>query len=173
MIILRQNEKLIKIIRRHWIFVAPTIVFWVIFVVALGAIKFFIAFDLWGYWFWLMAVIAAVILLTILRKYYLWRANVLVITDQRVVENEQKGFFSKTVTELLFKDILEISYSKNGLNASLYNYGDIRIRTASEDDLIVPKIPDPGQVVEVINQTRLGFAEQNFGGQTRQGQPNA
>jgi hypothetical protein len=80
--------------------------------------------------------------------------DALIITDQRVVENEQRGFFSKTVTELLYRDILEISYSKEGMSSSLYNYGDIKIRTASENELVFEKIPNPAEVVEVINRIR-------------------
>ena len=48
-------------------------------------------------------VFAVLVTMVVLYKYYIWRNNVLIITNQRVVENEQYGFFSKTVTELYTK----------------------------------------------------------------------
>ena len=79
----------------------------------------------------------------------------MVITDQRVVKNDQRGFFSQTVTELLYRDILEISYDKNGMGASMYNYGDIKIRTASENEIVIAGIAKPEEVVEMINKARV------------------
>lgn len=151
---LRQDEKLIKSVRRHWVFLMLSMAGWLAFLIILLILKFYSKFDLWGYWWQGLSIVAFIILLIVLRKYYLWKNNTLVITDKRVVKNEQYGIFSKTVTELLFSDILEIAYHKMGLNGTMFNYGDVEIRTASENDIIISGIPNPENIVEAINHSR-------------------
>ncbi len=153
-IILRQNENLVKIVRKHAIFVLPVFFTWPWLVVALILIRYLIHFDFFGYWPPVLAFAVLLVLLVVLYRFFIWRMDALIITNQRVVENEQRGLFSKTVTELLYRDILEISYNKEGMNASLYNYGDIKIRTASENEIVFEKIPNPAGVVETINRIR-------------------
>jgi hypothetical protein len=153
-IILRQNENLVKIVRKHVMFLLPVFFAWPLIVVALILVRYLAHFDFFGYWPLVLAFAVLLVLLVVLYKLFIWRMDALIITDQRVVENEQRGFFSKTVTELLYRDILEISYSKEGMTASIYNYGDIKIRTASENELVFEKIPNPAEAVEVINGIR-------------------
>ncbi len=153
-VILRQNENLVKIVRKHSMFLLPVFFTWPLLVVALVLVRFLANFDFFGYWPPVLAFAVLLVLLVIAYKFFIWRMDALIITDQRVVENEQRGFFSKTVTELLYRDILEISYSKEGMSASLYNYGDIKIRTASENELVFEKIPNPAEVIEIINKIR-------------------
>src|SRR3989344_9388432 len=120
-IILRQNEDLIKVVRRHKVFVMPIFLSWPLLVVAGFAARYLLNFDFFGYWVWSLVFLVLITFLIILSKYFIWHNNTLVITSQRVVKNEQKSFFSKTVTELLYDDISEISYSKEGINASIYD----------------------------------------------------
>jgi len=137
-------------------FILPVFFTWPLIIVALILVRYLAHFDFFGYYHLVLAFAFLVVLLVILYKLFIWRMDALIITDQRFVENEQRGFFSKTVTELLYQDILEISYTKEGLNASLYNFGDIKIRTAAENELVFEKIPNPAEVVEVINKIRQG-----------------
>lgn len=154
MISLRQNENLIKTVRRHWSFLLPAFLLWMLLPLGLLVVRYLTDFNFFDYWSWVITFASLVVFVILLYKFFLWRNNALIITDQRIIENEQYGFFSKTVTELLYRDIQEISYDKHGLNASLYNYGDVRIRTASENEILVDGIPDPAAVVETINRIR-------------------
>jgi len=135
-------------------FLLPVFFTWPLIVVALILIRYLARFDFFGYWPLVLAFAILLVLLIVIYRFFIWRMDALIITDQRVVENEQRGFFSKTVTELLYRDILEISYSKEGMTASLYNFGDIKIRTAAENEIVFEKIPAPAEVVEVINRIR-------------------
>lgn len=153
-IILRQNENLVKVVRRHQMFLLPAFFSWPFIVVALVLVRYQAHFDFFGYWPLVLSLAILVVAMVLLYKIYIWRMDALIVTDQRVVENSQQGFFSKTVTELLFQDILEISYSKEGLNASLYDYGDVKFRTAAENEIVIEQIPDPDHIVELINTIR-------------------
>lgn len=155
-IILRPNEQLIKIARRHVIFLMPAFFSWPLLILAVLVLRYVLDFNFWGYWLLVLTLVIVIVLLVVLHRFYIWRSNALIITNQRVVENEQFGFFSKTVTELLYRDIREISYSKDGINASVYDYGDLKMRTAGDSDVVVEKIAQPDEVVDLINQIRQG-----------------
>ncbi|MBI2670200.1 MAG: PH domain-containing protein [Candidatus Yanofskybacteria bacterium] len=153
-IILRQDEELIKIARKHVMFLIPVFFTWPLIVVGLFLVRYSLDFDFFGYWTLTLILSALIVTFIILQKCFIWKNDALIITNQRVVENEQHGFFSKTVTELLYQDIVEITYSKRGMNASLYDYGDLKIRTAAENEIILEKIANPDETIELINNIR-------------------
>lgn len=155
-IILRQNENLVKIVRKHVMFLLPVFFTWPLIIIVLVLVRHLAHFDFFGYWPLVFAFAVLLVLLIVMYRFFIWRMDAMIITDQRVVENEQRGFFSKTVTELLYRDILEISYTKEGMTSSLYNFGDIKIRTAAENEIVFEKIPGPAEVVEIINRIRQG-----------------
>ena len=155
-IILRQDESLIKVAHRHVIFLLPIFFVWPLIIIAVFIGRYFFKLEFFGYWSVILVIIILLVVLIILYKCYIWRNNALIITSQRVIKNEQRGFFSKTVTELLYHDILETSYSKEGVVASIYDYGDLQIRTASENKIIIEKIASPDKIVELINRIRYG-----------------
>src|SRR3989344_2436206 len=153
-ITLRDGENLIKIARRHTFFLLPSFFAWPLIIVGLFIARYSLSFDFFGYWMWSLVVGVLVVLLIIFYKYFVWKNNALIITDKRLIENEQSGFFSKTVTELLYRDIGEINYSKHGMSAALYDYGDLKITTRAESEIILPDIANPDETVELINKIR-------------------
>lgn len=155
--ILRENEKLIRAIRRHksslggiWSLSAG-LVFLFLFVF------FYLKFNFFGYGWQAFSVLVFILALVCLGKLYVWRNDVLYITNQRVIRNEQASLFDKTVTEILYQDVHEITFNKKGLASIVNNYGDLVIRTPSENKIVFEKIPDPEKVVEIINNTRLQY----------------
>ena len=154
---LRQNENLIKVVRQHWFFMVPTFVGWLAVLVVLLIVRYAIPFNFWGYWSLIFLLAVLIVAVIISYRFYLWRRNALVITDQRVVYFEQEGILSKTVTELLLPDVMEVAYVKNGINASTWNFGDIKIRTASDNTIVIPRLPAPDEVMETINRIRQDY----------------
>ena len=156
--VLRENEKLIKVIRRHKSSLGGTwslsagLVFLFLFVF------FYFKFNFFGYGWQAFSVLVFILALVCLAKLYVWKNDALVITNQRVIRNEQSGLFNKTVTEILYQDVHEITFNKKGLASLMNNYGDLIIRTPSEHKIIFEKISDPEKVVEIINQTRTSYA---------------
>ncbi len=97
-----------------------------------------------------------ILLLFLLYKFYLWRNNKLTITNYRIINNEQRGLFSQTVTELLYRDITDVSFTQDGPSAMSFNYGTLIIRLPSQDQVKIEMIPKPSQVIEVLNKVRMG-----------------
>lgn len=157
MITLRKNEEIIKTVRQHRSVVAGVVIWSIIFA---GLIVFaFLKFDLeiFGYSWEIMIGVVLIATITILYKIYIWRKNVLTVTNQRILLNIRQGVFSRTVTEILHRDIYDISFKQIGLSALINRYGKLIIKTPSGSEVIFDKVPSPAKVIESINEIRLNM----------------
>ena len=157
MITLRKSEEIIKTIRQHRSVMVGTVVWSVVFagLVVLSFLK--LNLDIFGYSSEITTGIILLTILVILYKFYIWRKNTLIITNQRVVLNVRHNAFSKTVTELLYRDIYDISFKQAGPLAFIGRYGRIIIKTPSGSEITFDRAPSPASVVEVINKIRSGL----------------
>jgi len=155
MIILRPGEKILETVTRHWSRMQDSIVLSLASLVIFAALRYYAHFTFFGYAWQVFAVILVGSIALIATKAFIWRHNVLIVTNQRVIRHDQLGLFNKLVTELLYQDIADISFRKKGMSAMMGGYGTVIIRTLSERKLIFDKVSHPERVVELINQVRL------------------
>jgi hypothetical protein len=80
--------------------------------------------------------------------YYL---DVWIVTDKRIVNIEQKGLFSRVVSELELENIQDITTDVLGVIPTFLNYGDLYVQTAAEKErFLFHNIPDPYGVKDLI-----------------------
>jgi uncharacterized membrane protein YdbT with pleckstrin-like domain len=174
----RENEKVELVIRKHKIsllgsflyllamLAIPWIVFYIVAPIALLFLleapysRLFLLLTLIYYLFlWLFAFIVWI-------DYYydLW-----LITDQRLLDIEQKGFFSRVVSELDLKRIQDITSEVHGILPTLFEFGSIHIQTAGEKNrFILESVPHPvtirRKIVKLYERARkknkFGFGEE-------------
>lgn len=80
-----------------------------------------------------------------LREFYLWFMNVAIVTTQRIIDIEQRGFFHRTVSVADYDKITDICYSVEGFSQTILKLGTIKIN-ASSVKLVIKSI---GNVVNV------------------------
>lgn len=74
-----------------------------------------------------------------------------IITNQRLIDIEQTGFFNNTVAELQLDKIQDLVVEIKGFFPSMLHYGTIRVQTASAVQLFaLENIPNPNEVRNVI-----------------------
>lgn len=79
--------------------------------------------------------------------------DVWIITEERIVNIEQKGLFTRRVSELRFHTIQDVTSEVNGVLPSILNYGDVLVQTAGENPrFIFRNIPNPIEVKDRIMQ---------------------
>ena len=77
--------------------------------------------------------------------------DIWIVTDQRIVNIEQKGLFSRTTSELELEKIQDISTDVRGVIPTFLNYGDLQVQTAAErEKFLFHNIPDPYSVKDLI-----------------------
>jgi len=77
--------------------------------------------------------------------YILWYFTVYVVTNQRIRQITQKGFFGKDVIELQLSKIQNISYNIPGLSGEMFKFGTIVIQTIV-GDLIINNVEHPEKI---------------------------
>ena len=74
-----------------------------------------------------------------------WYFTIFILTNERLRQSTQQGFFGKSVIDLPVSKIQNISYTIPGLSGELFGFGTIVIQTYV-GDLILDLIHQPGTV---------------------------
>lgn len=86
------------------------------------------------------------------REFTKWSRTVLVVTDKRVIDVDQKGYFDKVVTETSYKQIDEASYRVKGFFPTIFRYGVITLKLrGAAADIEFSNITKPARVHNIIN----------------------
>jgi len=85
-----------------------------------------------------------------------WYYTVYIVTNERIIEVKQKGFFKRKVNEWQLDGIQNVNYEIGGFQAVLFGFGDIYARTYI-GDLEMKTIHKPAEIHEkLIRAVRKG-----------------
>ena len=74
--------------------------------------------------------------------YIMWYFTIYVVTNERIRQITQKGFFGKDVVELRLSKIQNISYNIPGFSGEIFGFGTIVIQTFV-GDLVIRNVEHP------------------------------
>jgi len=77
--------------------------------------------------------------------FMMWYFTVYIVTNQRLRQVTQKGFFGKDVVELRLSKIQNISYNIPGFTGEILHFGTIVIQTFV-GDLVIKKVEHPDKI---------------------------
>lgn len=98
------------------------------------------------------------ILLFLYTKFVDFYLDVWIVTSQKVVDILQKQLFSRNISELDLDRIQDVTTDISGLFPTIFNYGNITIKTASNTtSIIFRSVPDP----EKIRKDLIKFSDLN------------
>jgi len=98
-----------------------------------GAIQnFVLRWNVFGYSIWLLLL--WIMFFIEWTDYYL---DLWVITDSRILDVEQKGFFHREVTSFNYSQIQDITVETRGLIETFFKFGTLHIQTAGHNREIV------------------------------------
>jgi membrane protein YdbS with pleckstrin-like domain len=147
---LQPHESVLQEVRRARMTLTPGVTF--------GAFVVLANFFLLAWWFqhdpWGPLAFAAVLGLgafIILRAVVLWRKNILVITNQRVIYFQQRGLFDQIAIEVGYEKIQDIRYSIQGIVQTMYKIGTITLQTAGSTNVLSADfLPQPMRIQRII-----------------------
>ncbi len=171
----KSYEKIKYVLRRHPITFAPKILFTIVLIV-FPAILYFMITNIYPALleneniYTLTTLLGSIYYLSILLftfthfvDFYL---DMWIITNDRIIDIEQFNLFSRTISELDLFRIQDITTDVHGLFASMFNYGNLKITTASGNlDLVFHNIPSPDKIrrelLDLANDDLKYHREQN------------
>ncbi len=156
---LAANERILHIFHRHWFDILkqyfPVILLLLIMLVGVILNPYIFSdfnssySEIIFYFFQsLLLLIIWVYSFVIWFDYYL---DVWIITNKRVINVEQKGLFSRHVSELGFLQIQDISTNVSGFIPTILNYGHVHVQTAAEQSKFVFRsVPNPYNIKAIL-----------------------
>jgi hypothetical protein len=118
-------------------------------------VPFFFLFPLFRLG-WIGVVIFLALLASALvvgwRSVLRWTRTMLVVTDKRVIDIEQRGLFDRIVTEAPYSHVDEVSYRVKGMIPTMFGYGDINIKlSGSAADIAFRRVHRPSKLQDLVN----------------------
>lgn len=159
----RDNEKIVLLLRRHWHAIVRYFLVFLLEIIL--PIIVFIVFINFTDFTWEQGSPISVLIVLSASSYYLfiwlfffhhwidYYLDVWVVSDQRIINIEQKGLFSRTISELNIEKIQDVTSEVKGTLATLFKFGDVHVQTAAEEKrFIFSEIPNPRDVARTITE---------------------
>lgn len=154
-----ENTKLVT--RKHWIFLFGPLFLVFVSIVIILTVYFLINNLAWynkiSYLYWFLSTLSLLILWNLaFHHIMIYSLNTVIVTDKRIVENEQRGLFSHHTTEIELDKIQDISAEILGPAAQFLGYGNIEIQSAgSVNKLIFYGFPEPRKIKELVMKLKI------------------
>ncbi|MDP2650962.1 MAG: PH domain-containing protein [bacterium] len=112
------------------------------YIASMGAINLYIFLSsIWALALWLLMFHALT----------MYTLNVLIVTNKRIIDNDQYGLFNRRIAELPLARVQDISVHTNGLIETFLRFGNMIVQSAgSERQFTFPQIPHPERVKDGI-----------------------
>lgn len=165
----KSYEKVEYTLRRHWLTFLPVLVTLLV-MFAVPIVVLFIFQNLFPDFltgpitYPLTILFGSIYFLFALMFFYIqfidYYLDMWIITNDRLIDIEQKGLFSRSITELELFRIQDVTSNTEGLWGTLLHYGDVSIATASNtSSIILHKVPRPdfirGELIRLAEGDRV------------------
>lgn len=164
---LAPGEIVIRKVNRHWVALAPVITAAAVIVVLIAGMTYLFGryrsdfpagFTGAGFagFVGIMIVLACLLLYG---GFWVYRRNFLVLTNQHLVRVEQKGLFTRTVSQLSLSRVQDVSGTVSGFLPTILGFGDITVETAgAEDNFVFTTVPRPSEMSAACLKAHEQFA---------------
>lgn len=152
----KPNEKILFVLKRHFITFLPILLLF-LFLLLLPVAVYYLLLNVSPNILTGESLYPALVLLGSI--YYLgvclflyssfidFYLDIWIITDDRIVDIEQHGLFSRSTSEIELHRIQDVTDSVKGLFQTIFKYGDVVVKTASDtNDIIFRSVPFPGKI---------------------------
>ncbi len=146
------GETTLLVVRKHWITLALPLFLIIIIAISPLVIYPFLALNSYSSPYWFLASVLWLFLWNLLFfNLMIYFLNTIIVTNKRVIETKQLGFFKYSASEFQKDKIQDISVKMTGILASLLIFGDLEIQTASSQNKFnFTSLPDPEKIKQII-----------------------
>ena len=143
-----EDEEVIFLFRKHPVVMRKGLVISML-AILLGTVPALIKPEM-SYFYGGLAGGLVLAFLLFMPSWIMWYYSVFILTNQRLIQITQKGFFNKSVVDLGLSKIQSTNYEIKGIQATLLGFGTIMIQTYM-GDLVVHEVHHPAEVIRKIS----------------------
>ena len=122
-----EGEKVQIVFRQHPIVMRKSLIAFLL-IVTIFAIPLSLApLKTWPWWSLLIGFVLG--LLAFGYRLIGWYFSIFIMTDVRLIQISQKGFFNRKVVDVGLNKIQSVNYEVKGLQATLFGFGTITVQT--------------------------------------------
>jgi hypothetical protein len=132
------------------------------------AIAFFLFVPLWNLRVWkfdihiagqtIFFLMLAFGFLYALRAYIVWHGTMLLITNQRIIDVDRRGFFDRIVSEVPYESLSDVSYRSKGFIEMTANIGTITFQLFSgNENVSFSRLINPAALHKQILELRVAY----------------
>lgn len=164
------NEKIILLLRKHPITNVPWILASFLLVVIpsfLSALSPFESFPT-GYKVIFLLTWYLLTFAYTLESFLSWFFNVNIITDERIFDVDFNNLIYRKITDAGIDEVQDVTVVVGSAIRTIFNYGDIKIQTASEvPELEFEAVPFPDKVARILRELRIQEEVEKLEGRLR------
>jgi len=160
-------EKILHITRRHYVTFVPVVFLFILLILVPIGVYWLISqlypnLLIQQPYYQLLVLFISLYYLSLCIFFYSYfidfYLDILIVTNDRLVDIDQKGLFARTVCEIELYQIQDVTSEVEGFFPSLFGYGNLVIQTASAiPKLLVHNIPFPHS----LRQELLDLADED------------
>jgi len=110
----------------------------------------------------LVSILFLFLTLFVFIEWFNYHLSLGIVTDENLVDIDQKSPFFRKVAKLNLKNIEDISATRKGFLQAAINYGDVHIQTAGElNNFLFDKIANPYDVAKKIMEIKNKYGYNN------------
>ncbi len=156
MITLYPNEKILTVAHRHWIVFFSKIFIVLVMLIApitLTAFLFNSGTINNDAIIYIRFFSITYLMIVMLVAFLFWMDHYLdvwIITNERVIDVEQRGLFRRETSEFSMDKVQDITVEIPHMIATFLRYGNLRIQTAGEKSFNIKDVPDVYEIKKII-----------------------
>lgn len=155
----QEYERIYLVVREHWAHLLLKFLIWVVFAALLVIVRRFgppaipalFAGTAGQVVELLLSLYQMFLVLSAFLIWVLYYLNIQVVTDMRIVDVDQVGLFSHTVSELHIENIEDVTSETNGLFGTIFNFGNVFVQTAgARERFEFDNVPNPAAIEKLL-----------------------
>lgn len=155
---IEKDEKVLLLIREHFL----VIILKLLYLVPLACIPLLVGFffsatlleyQLFSLFLFLSSIYYLFLWQSLFYSLTMYTLDVWIVTDKRIIDSIQHGFFRRIVSELHLDRVQDTSVNTTGLFQTIFKFGDVEVQTAGRENWFkFEKVPHPEKVKDAIMQ---------------------
>lgn len=148
------GEKIVLILRKHWVTNLPWILLTILMVVAPFVLIVFPFLSFFPLRFQMVLIISWYLLTLsfVFESFINWFYNIFIVTDRRIIDVDFLSLMYRQLAQCHIDQIENITFSQGGFARTMFDYGSVLVQTAAEiENIQFDDIPDPDGVTKIID----------------------